>query len=105
MAHGTQTIYGHGFRVTDVPNYLDEGFKRAPHGVYKARASAIKKAAAEADWSERMEVDEVESVEATQIPGFPDLWFVVWTYTDEQAAKSKAQHEARLAVQRRNAGL
>ncbi len=99
MAHGTSNVDGHGFIVRDVPAYLDEACKSAPHAVFKARRSAEHKADREAQWADRVGLgpeysNQVEGVVATQIEGFPGYWFVVWIYTDEQAAESLAKTPA-----------
>jgi hypothetical protein len=87
------TLHGIGFDVTDVPNYLDEGHKSSPAYVFKTKGAAVRRANAEAAWSAQYVSDQVEGVVATQIEGFDDLWFVVFIYTDETAAKS-VQREA-----------
>lgn len=86
MSHGTSKIYGHGFVVNDAPRYLDEACKSAPHAVFKGKAAAVKKADSEA--LILADVPEVEGVVAAQIPGFEGLWFLIYIYTDERAAKS-----------------
>lgn len=88
MAHGTHRVYGHGFTVEDVPKYLDEACKSAPHLVFKGKAAAVKRADAEA--MSAWDVQQVEGIVAAQIEGFEGLWFVVWIYTDEQAAMTLA---------------
>ncbi len=99
MAHGTTNVDGHGFIARDVPTYLDEACKSAPHLVCKGRRAAEKKADREAQWADKVGLgweytNQVEGVVAAQIEGFPGLWFVVWIYTDEQAAESLAKTPA-----------
>lgn len=93
--NNTTTLHGIGFNVTDVPRYLDEGHKSSPVYVFKTKGAAVRRANSEAEWSARNCPEQVEGVVATQVEGFDDLWFVVFIYTDETAAKSVAREALR----------
>lgn len=85
----TQNCHGVGFVVPEVPMYLAEDYKAHPANAFKGKAAAVKRADFEAMWATKggME-DAVEGVVAAQIEGFDGYWFVIWIYTDAQAAKS-----------------
>lgn len=86
----TKTLSGKGFKVT-VPVTLDEHFASNPIWVFKGKAAADKKAAAEFAWCDRAGVDEVVSVTAVPLAGH---WVVCYWYDSATAAKRKARAEA-----------
>ena len=87
MSMGTQKVHGQGFVVLDVPNYLAEDGKAHPSTAFKGKASAERAALREALWVAKNDIEGVEGVVAVQIDGFEGLWFLVWIYTDEAAAR------------------